>query len=76
MNLPAQEFQGKRMRIYASPEDSLVSFDANALAFQNRFGDLADISVASCTGPHGDPSCIQPDDVARWFTQLESDGHS
>jgi pimeloyl-ACP methyl ester carboxylesterase len=76
INLPAQEFQGKRMRIYASPEDSLVSPDANGLAFQARFGDVADITVMSCTGPHGDPSCIQSDDIARWFTQLESDAHA
>lgn len=76
INLPAQEFQGKRMRIYASPEDSLVTSDVNALAFQARFGDVADISVVSCTGPHGDPSCIQPDDIAKWFTQLESDAYS
>ncbi|TFV59921.1 alpha/beta hydrolase [Mycobacterium sp. PS03-16] len=73
IGLPTDNFQSKKIRIYASPEDPLVSRDANALAFQARFGQVADISMVSCTGPHGDPSCVQADDLVKWFTQLESD---
>lgn len=76
ISLPAREFQGKKMRIYATPEDSLVLTDVNALAFQARFGSVADISTVSCTGPHLDRSCIQGDDIVKWFTQLETDAQS
>ena len=76
MGLPPEEFQGKNVRIYATPEDSLVLTDANALTFQARFGPVADISIVACTGPHLDRSCIQGDDIVKWFTQLESDAQS
>jgi pimeloyl-ACP methyl ester carboxylesterase len=76
IGLPPEEFQGKNVRIYATPEDSLVLTDVNALAFQARFGSVANISTVSCTGPHLDRSCIQGDDIVKWFTQLESDARS
>ncbi|HEX2283667.1 MAG TPA: alpha/beta hydrolase, partial [Mycobacterium sp.] len=72
MKLPARAFQGKHMRFYVTPTDSLVPSDANALAFRTRFDSAADISIVSCTGAHLDPSCIQGDDIVKWFSHLES----
>lgn len=71
MNLPAYAFAGTRIRIYASKDDEVVPAGPNALAFQRRFGGEADISVVDCAGRHGDPSCVQGDDLLKWFSSLE-----
>ena len=72
MTFAANDFVGKHLRFYVTPTDSLVPTNTNALAFQSRFGSAADISTVSCTGPHLDPSCIQGEDIVKWFSQLES----
>jgi hypothetical protein len=72
INLPPESLAGKNLRFYASPNDSLVPSNANALAFQSRFGSVANISVVPCTGDHMDESCSQGDDIARWFTSLQT----
>lgn len=46
--------------------------DANATAFQAKYGFAADISVVLCTGDHVDPSCFRGDDVVSWFDGLAS----
>ncbi len=69
VDLPPEALAGKRMRFYASDGDSLVSTARNADAFRNRFQSVADISVVSCTGGHLDPSCMQPEDIAKWFNR-------
>lgn len=74
INLPPESVAGRNLRFYASPNDSLVGRDANALAFQARFGSVANISVVECAGGHVDPSCYQGDDIARWFTSLQGAG--
>jgi pimeloyl-ACP methyl ester carboxylesterase len=71
MNLPPNAFAGKRIRLYVSKDDDVVPAGANALAFQRRFGGEADISVVDCAGRHGDASCVQGDDVLKWFSALE-----
>ncbi len=60
---------GKRMRFYASDGDTLVQTAHNADAFRDRFASVADISVVPCSGGHLDPSCVQPEDIAKWFLQ-------
>lgn len=72
VNLPPEALAGKNLRFYASADDPLVSSNANALAFQSRFGSVANISVVPCTGGHMNPSCVQGDDIARWFTSLQT----
>jgi hypothetical protein len=59
------------MKFYVSPGDTRVRAETNALAFQARFGSVADIEIANCSGDHGDSSCFQGDDVVKWFTALE-----
>lgn len=71
MNFPVNTFQGKHFRFYVTPQDAIVSTKNNSKAFQARFGSAADISIIECTGPHLDPSCIQPDDIVDWFKKLE-----
>jgi hypothetical protein len=71
MSFPFSALRGKNIRFYASPGDSLVRADANALAFQNRYQSVADISVVKCAGQNGDASCMQSDDIVKWFTQLD-----
>ena len=73
IKLPADDLHDKKVRLYATPEDSLVATEANAGAFEAHFGRIADVSVVSCSGPHLDRSCIQGDDIVKWFTRLESD---
>jgi pimeloyl-ACP methyl ester carboxylesterase len=72
LNLPPEALAGKNLRFYASPDDPVVASNANALAFQSRFGSVANISVVPCTGEHMNESCVQGDDIARWFTSLQT----
>jgi pimeloyl-ACP methyl ester carboxylesterase len=71
MKLPPSAVEGKKLRFYVSRDDRVVPADANALAFRERFGHVADISIVDCSGPHGDPSCFQGSDIVKWFTELE-----
>jgi hypothetical protein len=71
MNLPPNAFVGKKIRLYVSKNDEVVPADANALAFRQRFGGEADISVVDCAGRHGNSSCFQADDLLKWFSVLE-----
>jgi hypothetical protein len=71
MTLPVDVFQGRKMRFYVSPADSVVPADANARAFQSRLANVADVSIVECSGPHGDASCFQGDDLVKWFTEME-----
>jgi pimeloyl-ACP methyl ester carboxylesterase len=70
MNIPPELLAGKKIRFYVTQQDSTVSTDANALAFRDRFGSAADISIITCTGGHLDASCIQGEDLVRWFRSL------
>lgn len=70
MDLPPALLQGKNIKFYASKDDSVVRPSDNAGAFQDRFDSVAKISVVQCSGPHGDGSCFQGDNLTRWFTQL------
>jgi alpha-beta hydrolase superfamily lysophospholipase len=72
IDLPAGSFQGRKLRLYVTSDDSLVRPDANALTFKARFGSVAEIAIVPCTGLHLDPSCIEGDDIVKWFTHLES----
>lgn len=71
MSLPPQAFAGKRLRFYVSNDDTVVPATSNALAFQKRFGATANMSLVACSGGHGDPSCLQSDDILKWFSALE-----
>jgi pimeloyl-ACP methyl ester carboxylesterase len=71
MNIPLDAMRNKNIRLYVSPEDSLVGADANAIAFQRRFGSAADVSVVQCSGQHRDRSCFQGDDIVKWFAEME-----
>lgn len=72
VNLAPDELRGQRMRFYVSPDDSYAPAAANAHAFAERFGSVADISIVDCSGGHADKSCYQGDDIVKWFTRLES----
>jgi pimeloyl-ACP methyl ester carboxylesterase len=74
MDVSPDAIKDKKLKFYVSSDDSLVPADANALAFQKRFGLAADISIVKCFGRHGDPSCFQGDDIVKWFTSLERRG--
>jgi hypothetical protein len=71
LGFPLDSMQGKMLRFYVTPTDAVIATGANALAFQRRFGPVADISIVQCTGVHLDPSCIQGDDIVKWFAKLE-----
>jgi acetyl esterase/lipase len=71
MNVPPNALAGMRFRLYVSNDDEVVPASTNGQAFQRRFGGDADISVMNCAGRHGDPSCVQGDDVLKWFSSLE-----
>lgn len=68
--LPLSAMVGRYVRFYVTPADSVVPTDGNALAFQRRFGGVANVSTAPCSGDHLDPSCIQGSDVVSWFDTL------
>jgi pimeloyl-ACP methyl ester carboxylesterase len=71
MNLPLDAMKGKSIRFYISPQDTLVRPADNALAFQQHYGPVANISTVNCSGGHGDPSCLKGDDLVKWFAQLD-----
>jgi pimeloyl-ACP methyl ester carboxylesterase len=71
ISLPTGAFKGINMRFYVNPDDAVVKPDTNALAFQNRFGSEADLSVVKCSGGPNDPSCFQGNDIVKWFSALE-----
>jgi predicted alpha/beta hydrolase family esterase len=70
MNLPPDQLLGKKVRFYASQDDKIVPTADNAAAFEDRFGTAAAISIVPCTGGHLAPSCIQGDDIVRWYRSL------
>ncbi|MFE0751285.1 alpha/beta hydrolase [Gordonia sp. NPDC058843] len=70
MKLPVESLNGSNIRLYVSPDDTLVPTSTNADAFRARFGRVADISIVECTGPHLAPSCLQGEDVVTWFNDL------
>jgi hypothetical protein len=76
VDLPLDSMHGRNLRFYASPDDKLVSADANAIAFERRFGSVANVSVVKCSGGQGDSSCGQGDDVAKWFTEMDQGPNS
>jgi pimeloyl-ACP methyl ester carboxylesterase len=69
MNLNPELFTGKRIRLYVSRDDSAVT--AESVAFRDRFGSVADISIVECSGALGDPACLQGDDLLSWFALME-----
>jgi len=71
MAFPPEAFTDKQMRFYVSNDDAVIPAAADALAFQKRYGATAKLSLVGCDGGFGDPSCLQGDDVLRWFTTLE-----
>lgn len=71
VTLPLEGFLRRSMRFYVSPDDAVVSADANARAFGDRLATVADVSIVECSGPQGDASCFKGDDIVKWFTQLE-----
>lgn len=70
VDLPVKTMRGKKFRFYYSNSDQLVRSSTNVMAFQQRFGSVADISTVECTGEHMDKSCIQGKDILAWFTSL------
>jgi pimeloyl-ACP methyl ester carboxylesterase len=64
-------FADRRIRFYVSSDDALAQTRSNVAAFQQRFGGTTDISVVGCEHGVGDPSCLQGDDILKWFTALE-----
>jgi pimeloyl-ACP methyl ester carboxylesterase len=71
MNFPPEAFTDKQIRFYVSDSDAAAPATSNALAFQRRFGATAKISLVGCNGGYGDPSCLQGDDLLKWFSALE-----
>jgi pimeloyl-ACP methyl ester carboxylesterase len=71
MKFPPNTFADRQIRFYVSGGDVVVPAAANATAFEKRFGGDAKISVVKCSGGHGDPSCLQGDDLLKWFSSLE-----
>jgi pimeloyl-ACP methyl ester carboxylesterase len=71
MKFPPEAFSGRQIRFYVNDGDVVVPAAANAIAFAKRFGGDAKISVVKCSGGHGDPSCLQGDDLLKWFSSLE-----
>lgn len=69
--LPRSAMVGRYVRLYVTPSDSVVATDTNALAFQQRFGGVANVSIAWCSGDHLDPSCVRGPDVVTWFDTLQ-----
>lgn len=70
MAMPAESLMGRNMRLYVSSDDSSSESPQNALAFKDRFESSANISVVTCSGGASDASCVQGDDIIKWFTQL------
>lgn len=68
--LPVDSIAGQNLRLYVTPEDLLVSTSENASAFEERFGETANISLVRCSGAHLDPSCIQGEDIVEWFDSI------
>jgi hypothetical protein len=68
--LPPELLEGKHFRFWASDADTAVPAALNAKAFEQQFGAVADVTVASCTGEHADPSCIPAEAILEWLNQL------
>jgi hypothetical protein len=76
IDLPANLLAKKNLRFYVSPDDRYIPTMPNAAAFDEKFGHEADISIVDCSGGHDDRSCVQPDDVIRWFNDLDAKARS
>lgn len=70
LNLPPELLEGKHFRFWASDGDSTVPAQLNAKTFEQRFGSVADITVATCTGEHADPSCMPAGQIIEWLDRL------
>ncbi len=72
LDLPLETMRGKNLRFYVTPADQLVSTADNSVAFERKFGSVANISVVKCSGEHMDPSCIQGKDIVEWFSSIST----
>jgi pimeloyl-ACP methyl ester carboxylesterase len=70
MNFPPDTFAGNNIRFYVDSVDGAAIPAANARAFTERFGADSDISIVDCGGADG-ASCVQGDDLLKWFSTLE-----
>jgi hypothetical protein len=70
VNLSPELLEGKKFRFWASDGDTLVPARQNAQAFEQKFGQVADVTVESCTGEHSDPSCMPPAQILDWLNTL------
>jgi pimeloyl-ACP methyl ester carboxylesterase len=70
LNISPELLVGKHFRFWASDGDTAVPAQLNAKAFEQRFGSVADITVASCTGEHADPSCMPAGQILEWLNWL------
>jgi pimeloyl-ACP methyl ester carboxylesterase len=70
LDLPPKLLAGKHFRFWASPQDTFVPAATNATAFEQQFGSVADVTVATCTGDHADPSCMPPGQILDWLNGL------
>lgn len=67
--LPAESLDGRSMRFYVN-DDASPSESTRITEFEQRFGPTADISVVSCTDGGAESSCVQGEDIVKWFTAL------
>jgi len=70
MAIPVDKLAGRRVQFYVD-QKSEISTDANALAFQRRFGKSADISIVDCSDGGGGTSCFDGHSIVKWFIELE-----
>ena len=56
------------VKIYYSPNDTLVNYKYNALALAEMLEDSGkEVSVVECSGEHGDASHFKPEEYVEWF---------
>jgi pimeloyl-ACP methyl ester carboxylesterase len=68
--LPPAAFAGKRLRVYASPDDTTVPQGSHADVLMIRASAAAECTLVPCVGEHGDVSHFQGADLVatcdRW----------
>ena len=69
MAIDPAELRGKPVRFYVSSADTVVP-RAQAVAFADKYGAAAPLSIVDCAGDHVDESCMQGAAIVAWFDSL------
>lgn len=67
----ANHLSNRNIRLYVSADGAQAVTNGEASTLADQLGKSANVSVVPCSEEHGGSSCLQGNDLARWFTSLD-----